>query len=269
MSDVWQIAGICLVRNEDRYLDRVLANAIPFCDRLLVADHESRDGTAGIARAWAARDRRVTYQRIASPPASHDLIRPFLNTRTWVFGVDGDELYDPAGLLRLRDELRAGRHAGCRQIYGNVLHCTALDERAGRARGHLAPPCRSMTKLYNFAALRDWTGPNPERLHGGRPVFNPGYDETMDLRLHEQTAWDESLFRCLHLVFLPRSSMAEGADVRLNIAEQNNLAGFSRLRFQMLRLFGREPESRYKHEKYRRGPEVEVDARPFLGGGAA
>ncbi|HMP77515.1 MAG TPA: glycosyltransferase family 2 protein [Kiritimatiellia bacterium] len=264
MNEPAQIVGLCLVHNEDRFLRDALRNALALCDRLIVADHQSTDRTAAIAREWAARDARVEYVALASPPDSQDLLRPFLNTRTWIFGVDGDEVYDPAGLARLRETLRAGHYDAYRQVYGNVLHCTALDAETGVARGHLAPPSRSMTKLYNFAALRDWTGPNPERLHGGEPVFNPGYDATMDLRLHERTPWEESPFRCLHMVFLPRSSQDQVERVRLNIAEKNNLRGWARLRFKLLRALGREPDSTYKHEKYRRGPEVERDVRAFF-----
>lgn len=264
MSGAVRVVGICLVHNEDRFLHTVLGNALALCDELIVADHASSDRSAEIAQAWARRDGRVRYCAIASPPESHDLLRPYLNTPTWVFGVDGDEVYDPRGLAAFRAELLGGRFAKVRQIYGNVLHCVELDEAAGRARGHLAPPCRSMTKLYNFAALRDWTGPNPERLHGGAPVFNAGFDATMDARLHEQVAWDEARFRCLHMVFLPRSSSDPAGRVRMNIAEKNNLAGFARLRHRVARLFGREADSTYKHEKYRRGPVLEVDARPFF-----
>ena len=264
MSSAVRVVGICLVRNEDRFLHTVLGNALALCDELIVADHGSTDRSAEIAKAWARRDGRVRYCAIARPPESHELLRPHLNTPTWVFGVDGDEVYDPQGLARFRTELLAGRHAECRQIYGNVLHCVALDAASGRARGHLAPPCRSMTKLYNFAALRDWTGPNPERLHGGEPVFNPGFDASMDVRLHEQLAWDDATFRCLHMVFLSRSSSDRAYRVRMNIAEKNNLQGVARLRHHAARLIGREADSSYKYEKYRRGPEVEVDARAFF-----
>lgn len=269
MSTCRQIVGVTLVRNEDLHLDRVLANARPFCDRMIIADHGSRDGTAALARAWADRDPGIVYERIADPAVSHDLIRPYLNTPTWIFGVDGDEIYDPAGLQRLRQELLAGRHDRFRQLYGNVLHCSALDRTAARARGYLAPPCRSMTKLYNFAALRDWSGPNPERLHGGRIVFNPGYDETCNGRLLDEYDWASSPLRCLHLVFLPRSSLDAPDRVRLNLAEKNDLRGWGRLLHLALARLGREGDSSYKYEKYRRGPEVDVDVSAFFPGAAA
>lgn len=264
MSGAVRVVGICLVRNEDRFLHAAIGNALALCDELIVADHASRDRTPEIARAWARRDGRVHYRVIANPSESHALLRPYFNTPTWVFGVDGDEVYDPIGLAAFRAELIGGRYARFRQIYGNVLHCVELDEGTGRARGYLAPPCRSMTKLYNFAALRDWTGPNPERLHGGTPLFNDGFDAAMDARLHEQIPWEQARFRCLHLVFLRRSSSDVDGHVRMNIAEQNNLAGLARLRHQVMRLFGHEADSTYKYEKYRRGPVVEVDARPFF-----
>lgn len=264
MTGTKQIVGICMVCNEDRFLEAAVRNALALCDRVLIADHASRDRTSEIARAWEKRDARVNCSSIRSPAESHEMLRPYLNTPTWIFGVDGDEVYDPSGLARLRAELLGGRYDRYRQIYGHVLHCTELDSKAGTARGFLAPPSRSMTKLYNFNALRDWTGPNPERLHGGTPVFNPGFDESMDLRLHETIHWNDSPFRCLHMVFLSRSSLDGPDRVRLNVAEKNNLRGLARLRFKVQRTFGREPDSDYKYEKYRRGPETEVDAHPFF-----
>ena len=265
MSDGVQVIGICLVRNEDRFLSAALGNALALCDRLIVADHGSQDRTVAVAREWAARDPRIDVHRIAHPAESQDLIARYLDTPTWLFGVDGDEVYDPAGLGRLRAELLAGRYRAYRQVYGHVLHCSGLDAERGRARGFLAPPSRSMTKLYNFAALRAWPGPHPERLHGGTPVFNPGYAEESILRLHETTPWQESNLRCLHMVFQPRSSLdLANRRVRFNIAEQNNLGPIRRLHYRLRQALGLAPDSQYKLDKYRRGPEVEWALAPFF-----
>jgi len=187
-----RIIGICLVRNEDIHLDRAVANAREFCDRVLIADHQSDDRTPEIAEAWAARDPRVEYRRIGHPRESQDWILPFVNTPTWVFGFDGDEIYDPAGLARLRADLLAGRYDAYPRINGHVLHCTSLDIAAGVAAGYMAPPSRTMTKLYNFRAISEWRGPAPERLHGGRVTFNPGYEGVANLDMHEQTDWGHS-----------------------------------------------------------------------------
>jgi glycosyltransferase involved in cell wall biosynthesis len=260
-----RIIGICLVRNEDIHLDRAVANAREFCDRVLIADHQSDDRTPEIAEAWAARDPRVEYRRIGHPRESQDWILPFVNTPTWVFGFDGDEIYDPAGLARLRADLLAGRYDAYPRINGHVLHCTSLDIAAGVAAGYMAPPSRTMTKLYNFRAISEWRGPAPERLHGGRVTFNPGYEGVANLDMHEQTDWGHSPFRCLHLVFLRRSSRDPGdGSPRPNIAEKNSYSLPRRLRAVALRLAGREQASEWKREKYRRGPVVTLNASPFL-----
>jgi len=41
-----KIVGICLVRNEERFLDLILNNIIDFCDQILIADNKSTDHTA-------------------------------------------------------------------------------------------------------------------------------------------------------------------------------------------------------------------------------
>ena len=143
-NESMQIVAICLVHNEDIFLDRVVRNISAVCDRILIADHQSTDGTARIGQEWQSRLASVTYRRIRLPSESHEMIRPFANTRTWVFPVDGDEIYDPAGLERMRTSIMSGACDAHRQVYGNVLHCTSLDMTCKTASGYLAPPSRSM-----------------------------------------------------------------------------------------------------------------------------
>lgn len=261
-----QVVGISLVRNEDIYLQRALGNAVAFCDRLLVADHGSRDGTADIGRAFASRYDHVEFHSIGKASESHDMIRPFAGTGTWVFAVDGDEIYDPAGLTRLREELEKGTYDSWRQIYGHAFHCDELDTAKGTACGYMSPPSRTVTKLFNFNAITDWSGPCPERLHGGSISFRDGYDEGRNYRLNSEVAWDDSPLRCLHTVFLRRSSL-DGADQgpRLNISEKNSLGPAGRIARAVRGALGGSESSSYKEEKYRRGERLTIDARPFWG----
>ena len=264
-----RIVGISLVRNEDLFLDRVLTNAVVFCDSLIIADHGSRDGTAAIGRRWAAAEERVEYRRLRKAEESHDLVRPYAGTPTWIFAVDGDEIYDPSGLVRLREAILRGDYDRYRQIYGHALHCDELDLERKLACGYLSPPCRTVTKLYNFGALRDWEGPCPERLHGGKIVFREGYDASANCNLHREMDWEESPFRCLHAVFLRRSSLdAPGGEARLNISEINSRGLLSRAAAGVGRALGNRSSSSYKDEKYRREPRVCRDATPFLEAGA-
>lgn len=125
------------------------------------------------------------------------------------------------------------------------------------ARGFGAPPSRSITKLYNFAAIKAWDGNTVERLHGGRIEFAPGWNDGMKRNLQETASWQESPLRCLHLCFLPRSSADACSTVRANIMETYG-AGWRGL---FRRLAG---SGQWKREHYCLGPEVTVDASPFF-----
>jgi len=260
-----QIVGIVLVRNEDLRIRQAVKNVATFCDRLFLADHGSTDGTSDILRQLAAAHPQMSYHHLTSPRASHALIAGFAGTDTWIFGVDGDELYDPAGLATMRQRLFAGDYDDWWMIFGNVLNCVKIDAVNQTATGFLAPPCRSITKLYNFRLLRSWTGDTPERLHGGDLDFHPGHDASARLYLHEKTPWADAALRCLHTCFLPRSSADAAAPlVRENIMDVQ--AGGLWRRFQrgwkMLR--GVPLESDWKKSRYARGERVTMDARAFF-----
>lgn len=255
-----RITGVVLVRNEDLTVGRAVRNAADFCDDWIFCDHQSTDGTQAILRQLAAEVPSGRVHGIVHPRESHELIRDFAGQDRWIFGLDGDEIYDPSGLARLRARLLAGEFADHWMILGNVLHVTRIDEVHGCAWGHLAPPCRSMTKLYNFSAIDAWGGYCVERLHGGSPAFRRGFDASKRLAMYETTPWESSDFRCLHLCFQARSSADARGGARPNIMETLGpsrwlewLAPWRRMR------------ARWKYERYRRGSEVTVDVRPFLG----
>jgi hypothetical protein len=187
-----------------------------------------------------------------------------------VFGVDGDELYDPARLALFREELLGGVYDGAFKVASNVLNCVEVDAEQQRARGYLSPPSRSITKLYNFAAIEEWRGDGSERLHGGRILFRNGYDETAVDNIGERIPWDESPLRCLHACFLRRSSSEQpgsGDDPHARpILEETQLQDRSWRGDLKRRLRRRRPpdESAWKREKYMRGDLVTVDASPFF-----
>jgi hypothetical protein len=261
------VTGIVLARNEERYIETAVRNAAGFCDRMLLCDHRSSDGTAGILRGLSAELPSADFHALAEPRESHELLKPLCGSATWIFAVDGDEIYDPTGLGRLRRRIESGEFDRVWTVFGNVLNVTSLAPDGSSAQGHLSPPCRSMTKLYNFAAIESWNGNCPERLHGGQPVFRKGFSATDRRYLHEQVSWDEADFRCLHLCFLPRSTV-DSTQMRRNIMETYGSGWRDRLRFAMRRLLSRgRASSRWKQERYRRGPEVTVDASPFFRGG--
>lgn len=259
-----QIVASFLVRNEDVYIERAVRNVADFCDRILIADHHSTDKTWRIIRELSEEYGKVEARRIWRASASHAMVQGYAGTRTWVFGVDGDEIYDPGGLAEFREALLAGRFDRWWAIFGNVLNCTGIDLARKEASGYLAPPSRSMTKLYNFSAISRWDGPCPERLHGGTPVFKEGFDVSLRCNLHEQVSWEESSFRCLHMGFLPRSSSDRGVEGRPNPAELRSMSYLGRFGLPGLWSRPRNPSASWKREKYMRGEPVVKDISSFF-----
>ena len=260
-----RIVGIFLVRNEDLFVAQAVRNVAAFCDTLLLCDHKSSDRTASILRELAGELPKASFHAVEHPRESHDLLKPFAGTRTWVFGVDGDEIYDPAGLEAFRPRLLGGEFDAWWRMKGNVIHCLELDRVANQARGHASPPSRSITKLYNFAAIKSWDGDTVERLHGGVIDFRPGFDNAMKLNIQDETPWSASPLRCLHLCFLPRSvSEANRVQARENIMEiyRGGLRGSLR-RFSNL-LLGKRTPSKWKSDHYCRGDLVTVDTSAFF-----
>jgi glycosyltransferase involved in cell wall biosynthesis len=263
-----QIVGILLVKNEDCHVEQAIRNVIGFCDLLLVADHGSEDQTYGIVAALAVEFPKIRLSRIAHAAESHRMIEGYAHTDTWIFGVDGDEIYDPRGLAILRERLLAGQYDAYWRLFGNVLHCREWDRQ--RAKGYLAPPSLSMTKLYNFARILEWRD-CPQRLHWGRVRFVAG--EIKSLRICDETGWEESPFRCLHMAFLRRSSLQPAGGwrrSRYNLSELNRnrrldwSLGFRHVLKQILVYpWTRIPCFDYKHRVYRKGPAVTVDAAAF------
>ncbi len=255
-----QIVGIVLVRNEDTFVERAARNAAVFCDQLLLVDHGSKDQTPEILTRLAAELPATKFVPIRHPGESHALIQNFAGTPTWIFAVDGDEIYDPIRLKKLRQRILSGEFDRFWMILGNVLNVTDL--KGNEATGHLAPPCRSMTKLYNFEAIESWDGDTPERLHGGIVKFRPGFEDHHRKMMHEELPWEDSDFRCLHVCFLQRSSLDETNVARQNIMETFGASPFKRLWRSISKFLGSGED--WKYSRYRRGPAVTKDVANFF-----
>ena len=269
MSDR-RIVGIALVRDEDVFVERALTNALRFCDELIAADHRSRDETPRILEQLAAaHPGRVRFERVDEAGNANELLRPYVGQDVWVFGVDGDELYEPDRLDALRRRLLGGELDEWYLIKGNVLHCDELDAAAGTAGGWLAPPARSITKLFNFRALEHWEGQAIEHLYGGRRTFRRGYSDETIYWLRDEHDWASSPFRCLHVCFLRRSSRQPARQqTRQSVIELGGVPRRRRAIGRLGTLVGRPPESDWKLAKYRQGPRVTVDdVAPFFGRG--
>jgi glycosyltransferase involved in cell wall biosynthesis len=266
-----QIVAIMLVRNEDVFIERVIRNIVAFCDRIVITDHQSTDNTYSICKRLAAEFPHIDLRRITSLVESSDAIAPFYGTNTWVFAVDGDEIFDPVGLREMRYRLLSGEHSQDWNIFANTLNCVKLDLHTKRAWGYLAPPSRAGARLFNFSMITDWPGATGERLHGGDIIFKFGYHAGLRRYLHEEIDWDNSYFRYVHASFLQRSTNDSfpliktrlNPDELLRISNEKNLllkiVATLKVRFSQLM------KKDWKNQKYRRGPLVEKDVTSFLG----
>ena len=261
-----QVVGIMLVHNEDEFVELALRNAAAFCDRFHVADNMSTDGTWDAIQRVAHDFDHIEAVRVRTTGDSHALIAGYAGTNTWVFGVDGDELYDPVGLARFRGELEAGAYRDWFSIKSNVLNVTELDRKRDVARGYLSPPSRPITKLFNFAAIDSWTEVYRQYMHDGEVAFRPGYDWQSIGQLGQHWTWEESPLRCLHVCFLRRSSLDSPHTEGAGRPSPIELGGKRRTWLTPLldRLRPPPSSSPWKHEWYRRGELVTKDVTPFL-----
>jgi glycosyltransferase involved in cell wall biosynthesis len=264
-STIMKIIGILLVKDEDLYVERVLRNAIDFCDKVIAVEGPSSDRTLEILEELKTEfGDKVEIHSVMTPSVSHDLIQDYAGTHAWVFGFDGDEIYDPEGLARMRKRLKAGEFDKDWCIFGSVLNVRRINVGEGWAQGHLAPPCRSMTKLYNFNAIEAWHGPCRERMHGGTIIFRDGYHEGLRRNLHEHVAWENADFRCIHPCFVRRSSRdAENPRNRDCIMDRHT---WSILRFirGWIAFFLRGAPRDSKEQRYGRGPLVTKEVGSFF-----
>ena len=196
------------------YVEQAFRNVVAFCDEIHAFDHVSTDGTWDILQRLASEIDHLHVRRTHHAGDSHTFIEQYAGTDTWVFGVDGDELYDPHRLAALRQELLAGAYDGVFKVAANVVNCVELSRAPATATGYPSPPSRSITKLYNFAAIESWAGDGSERLHGGTISFRPGFDEGSVDNIGERLSWDETPLRCLHLCFVRRSTADPDDPVR-------------------------------------------------------
>jgi glycosyltransferase involved in cell wall biosynthesis len=263
-----QIVGIVLIKNEDLHIERVIRNIVNFCDAIIVTDHQSEDSTFEIVEKLAREFPHISVRKIDHPSESHQEIQHFAGMPTWIFVVDGDEIYDPAGLAVMREYLLAGRFDGDWNIFCSTLNCVGVDYEEKTARGYLAPPSRAGARLFNFSLIESWTD-CPERVHGGNIKFKPGFHSGLRHCLHNEQPWEKAYFRCVHLAFVRRSSSQKPIDGkrRLNpgeIEERKKTKNWRHFLCHIKILIKHWIGIDWKNQKYRRGELVEKDISAFL-----
>jgi glycosyltransferase involved in cell wall biosynthesis len=260
-----RIVGIALLRNEEYFSTWSIASAVEFCDEFLVVENQSTDRT--LEKVEALRDRfpRITLHQVEDPNRSHRYIEEYAGQDVWVFGVDGDEIYDREGLTRLRPRILDGEFDSWWRMDGHMLHATRLDLERGRGNGYATPATPSVTKLFNFGALESWREPNRERLHGHNMEFRKGWSRDRVLKLYRKESWESADFRALHLCFFPRTSVDRVDPIRRPNPSELRVGRLGRAH-NFLKNILANPFSRdasYKTRRYRRGGLVERDISAF------
>jgi glycosyltransferase involved in cell wall biosynthesis len=224
-----RIVGICLVRNEENFVLWALGNVLDFCDEIIVIDNCSTDRTYPLLQRFATDNPKVRLITDANASGSNAYVQDYIGENVWVFGVDGDEIYDREGLSRFRERVLADEFADYWQVLPHMAHATRVDLEAGSA---IAYTRTSVGKFYNFAKLESWR-PDRQRLHGPFTLC-PGREPKV-LRLHESAeSWETGDFRCLHLCFFPRSGVDAETAVRNNITDKYFRHAWRRPLFSLL-----------------------------------
>jgi glycosyltransferase involved in cell wall biosynthesis len=182
-----------MVKNEELFIGAALKAVREFADHVIVIDTGSTDRTED--RAVSALNGRVSYTIQHEPDLrkTHRHVVPYVGTDTWVFGVDGDEIYDPEGLRRVRGVIETGALDSCWQCKGMYFHVTDMNTRF--AIGHFGPPSWNPTKLYNFANIVEWPEDGERTLfHCKTRVVKPAAAKS-----HDVADWEVSDLRCLHM----------------------------------------------------------------------
>lgn len=260
-----KIVGISLIKNEDLYIEQVLKNTLDFCDEIIVLDNMSEDKTFEIVSKMAKNNSKIKLFRIKKASESHSFIENYANTNTWIFKIDGDEIYDASGLRKLREILFSGAYQKFWRVEGPSLNCDTLNLSQKIATGYLAPPAKLAPILFNFGAIKSWSENDNERLHGNNVIFKDGYDRLSCKQLFKERSWDSSIFRCLHLCFIHRSSL-EKNDRSYRPNPQESMDIYRKI-LNILRniLQGRfSAESNYKINKYKKGSRVVKDINDFF-----
>ncbi len=253
-----EIIGICLVKNEDIYIERVLKNISNFCDKIRVIDNGSEDNTINIIKKCMEKFPNISLEYITDINKTHTIVEKYAGEDKWIFGVDGDEIYDPQGLAHLRVKILYGKYQKFWMLRGYFYHLVNLDMNTKKAEGYLAPPSKDPNKLYNFSLLKSWPTDNIQPLfHCQTHVFknNKYYSQNYPKRklFHKKHEWDDCPLRCVHTRMLKRSSK-ENFDTVINT------------RLNLSNIIDVDNRGHNFRKKYRKGKKIKKDVSKFFKG---
>ena len=251
-----QIIGIFLVKNEENFMAWSLMNVVNFCDQILVLDNFSIDRTKEIINNIADLHDHIELIEVKNANNTQKYLKKYFGTKTWVLGVDGDEIHDPLGLIRMRNRIKSGEFDQFWSIASRYLHVTEFNFNGSSVSGYTSPPAKAGLKLYNFNAIDNWNSHwrKRERLHGKALQFRDGYSKLNSYKFSLETEWNSADFRCLHLCFLKRSSIDLQNSNLIQSAKRTNPAESKTFR-RCLRTIERlkSNSSDYRKKRYARG----------------
>ena len=148
----YEIIGICLIKNEDLYIKNIINNIYDFCDKIIILDNMSTDNTNEIINKLKNQEKlnKIRIHNVERALKTNEYIQKYVGRKAWIFGVDGDELYDKNRLKIFRKELKSGKYNDYWRICGSQLNVYDLNLNKKKAEGFLCPPSRWVGKLYNF-----------------------------------------------------------------------------------------------------------------------
>jgi hypothetical protein len=154
-----------------------------------------------------------------------------------LFAVDGDEIYDPVGLGKIKKNIKDGEYDSSWKISGNSFHIEEWTKDS--MSGFTCPPNKHVVKLYNFNVIDNWT--QGERLHGSGHSPYPSYIESeIDVKFCNEKGqpenqiipWGFSNLRCLHTCFVPRSSKDLEVRESCNVENSRSLSTTKNLKYR-------------------------------------
>jgi hypothetical protein len=122
-----RIVGVCLVCNEENFVAWSILNIAYFCDEIIVLDNNSTDRTPEIQAELSRRLAHVGVIKVEDAYDTHKCVERFAGQNYWVFGVDGDEIFDAGGLARLRPRILSGEFNDWWRLSAHAHHVVSLN----------------------------------------------------------------------------------------------------------------------------------------------
>jgi glycosyltransferase involved in cell wall biosynthesis len=111
-ADSMNIFGLLRVKNEARWIERVVRSIQPVCTQVLVFDDHSSDGTPELCEALGCKVYRSTFDSIHEARDKDFLLAQVWNEGAqlgdYCFMVDGDEALHPQDVMSLKSAMGEG-----------------------------------------------------------------------------------------------------------------------------------------------------------------